>query len=259
MLALMLWAGAALVWLRTRGGELGPAASVDAVPAPSRQAREQAPGADDGPSVGTLPAGLGDLTIRCPGVQAQVFLFVGRSPAVASALPTGRAQEFLAIVDGRGAARAVVPADARWTPGASGLQYDLAMEVPMAAADPMQAGFGATLLSRDSLGVTSGELGTIRVVTAPPAAKVFRLVGFTPEARVSQVSTDAALEVLVYLEGSPVERRVVGPSDWVVSEGQTPQAVLDVGFASDPGSAGTMPGAGGAVGGPIGPVPVVVP
>jgi hypothetical protein len=97
------------------------------------------------------------------------------------------------------------------------------------------------------------------VVTAPPAAKVFRLVGFTPEARVSQVPTDAALEVLVYLEGSPVERRVVGPSDWVVSEGQTPQAVLDVGFASGPGSAGIMPGAGGSGGRPIGPLPVVVP
>jgi hypothetical protein len=161
-----------------------------------------------------LRARYGRLAIRVEGHErAQIFLFVGRGPAAAENLPTGLAHELVAIADGRSPTRAVVPADATWTPSDDGLLYELAMQTGDQEMAFEQLVLGPTRLDRNAMGTPSGELGRVRVITTPPGARVFLLVGFgTTEIR--DLPTDAPQEILVYDEGVPPVRSFVGPSDW---------------------------------------------
>ncbi|MCU0675118.1 MAG: hypothetical protein MUE69_20295 [Myxococcota bacterium] len=161
-----------------------------------------------------LRARYGRLSIRVEGHErAQIFLFVGRGPAAAENLPTGLAHELVAIADGRSPTRAVVPADATWTPSDDGLLYELAMQTGDQEMAFEQLVLGPTRLDRNAMGTPSGELGRVRVITTPPGARVFLLVGFgTTEIR--DLPTDAPQEILVYDEGVPPVRSFVGPSDW---------------------------------------------
>lgn len=170
---------------------------------------------------------FGTLVVRAQPERAQVLLYVGRGPAVATDLPIGVAHEFVAIADGRGPSRAVLPADAEWEETEGGRRYELAMQ---ASDDPMEAAeldLGPTRLPQD-VGSPSGALGDVRVITNPPGAKVYVLVGFSPDVTVQNVRTDEAVELLVYHEGHPVERVLVGPSDWQSSEDGTKRATVDV-------------------------------
>lgn len=161
---------------------------------------------------------FGTLTVRSTPDRAQVLLFVGRGPATATHLPTGMAYEFVAIADGRAPSRAVVPADAQWESTPAGPRYELAIQTGELPMEPTELALGETRLTRDVLGAPSGTLGSVRVVTTPPGAKVYLLVGFTPEVRVQNVRTDEAVEFLVYRQGYRVERVVIGPSDWATDE-----------------------------------------
>jgi len=169
----------------------------------------------------------GTLTVTAEPERAQVLLFIGRGPAVAENLPVGVAHEVVTIADGRAPTRSVVPADSTWEPQGDHLLYELAMQAgdeEMAFAD---LDLGPTRLDRAAMGEPSGELGHIRVVTNPPNAKVFLLVGFAPEVTIRDLPTDSAQELLVYREGYRPERAFVGPSDWVAGgEGKT--ATLEV-------------------------------
>ena len=48
--------------------------------------------------------------------------------------------------------------------------------------------------------------------------KAKQLVGFSPQVTVENIATDEPIELLVYHEGHPVERALVGPSDWQILE-----------------------------------------
>jgi hypothetical protein len=197
--------------------------------------REPAPEAPVGPTAEEQAAALrahrarfGALTVRSTPDRAQVLLFVGRGPAIATELPVGMAYELVAIADGRAPTRAVVPADAVWEQTAEGPRYELAMqtgETEMAATSLV---LGDTRLPRDALGSPSATLGSIRVVTHPPGAKVYLLVGFTPEVHVQNVRTDEVVEVLVYRDDHVLERAVVAPSDWREGPDGTRTAEIDV-------------------------------
>ena len=90
------------------------------------QARTAAPLAPT-PKVQRL---VGELHVGSEPARAQVFLFVGLGPALATDLPIGVAQEFIALADGYQPARAVVPSDAVWDaqPGQAQPRYELAMQ-----------------------------------------------------------------------------------------------------------------------------------
>jgi hypothetical protein len=64
------------------------------------------------------------------------------------------------------------------------------------------------------MGTPSATLGSVRVVTSPPGARVYLLIGFTPDVRYENIRVDQPTELLVYEEGYEVERVLVGPSDW---------------------------------------------
>lgn len=156
---------------------------------------------------------FGTLTVEVGTPRAQVLMFVGRGPALATDLPLGVAHEFVAIADGRRPTRAIVPPDAQWETEGESRRYELALQ---AGADPMDVlDLGASALPQE-VGTPSGALGSVRVITNPPGAKVYLLIGFAPTVTVENVRADEAIELLVALPGAPVERVVVGPSDWQV-------------------------------------------
>ena len=59
----------------------------------------------------------------------------------------------------------------------------------------------------------------MRIVTAPPGAKVYQLVGFTPDVRIADVRADEIAELIVFAAGHLPQRVVVGPSDWRLRAG----------------------------------------
>ena len=174
------------------------------------------------PLAATRPArASGELRVTSEPGRAQVFLFVGNGPATATDLPIGVAQEFLAMAEGHAPTRAVVPADAQWEDVSTGQQprYELAMQAGKLEAPDQALELGATLLPRD-VGAPTGQLGTARVITTPRAAKVYLLIGFTPDVRVENLPLDAGYELLVYLPGYGMQTRRVEPGDFREQDGK---------------------------------------
>ncbi len=157
----------------------------------------------------------GTLEVESTPPEAQAFLFVGRGPSIVEDLPVGVAHEFIVFADGHRPQRVIVPADARYEDTPDGPRYELAAQVGAALAadeDPLAVDLGPSLMP--STPGTPGDLGSVRIITNPPGAKVFMLIGFTPDVRVENLATREATELLLWLEGHRLERVVVGPSDW---------------------------------------------
>lgn len=172
-------------------------------------------------------ARFGTLRVQVSPPRAQVLMHVGQGPAVAEALPLGVAHEFVVIADGRRPARAVLPADAEWEQREDGRRYELAMQ---AGDEPMSAEelvLGPTRLP-PNVGSPSGALGDVRVITNPPGAEVYVLVGFSPLVTVENVRTDRPVELLIYHEDHPLERRAISPGDWEQEEDGGKHASLSV-------------------------------
>lgn len=183
------------------------------------------------------PAGVIDATVS--PADSQIFVYVGRGPAVASGLAVGDPHEFIVFDEGLRPNRAIVPSDAKWTTTASGPLYELAVQT-QAAADP------SVMLDLGSPETTPGDgggtQGTVRVITNPPGAKVYRFVGHGPTARIRVRSIHEGQEVLVYRPGHETRRAVIGPSDWEAVEGREERlANLQVQLPASPRSVVSEP------------------
>ena len=64
------------------------------------------------------------------------------------------------------------------------------------------------------MGKPTGASGNVRIVTSPPGAAVYQLIGFTPQVAVQDLPVDRPLDLLVYLPGQPLQRITVGAADW---------------------------------------------
>ena len=159
----------------------------------------------------------GTITVTSTPPAAQVMLFVGRAPAVIEDLTPGVAYEMMALVDGRAPQRVILPPDASWETTPEGLRYELAIQVSETPMELAVLALGDSILPEE-LGTPRAELGVARVITTPPGAKVYMLIGFTPDVRVENISTEEVAELLVWAEGYETERLVVAPSDWVEAE-----------------------------------------
>ena len=163
----------------------------------------------------------GTLEIRTGAPDGEVFLFVGRSPASAEGLPLGVAHELLAVADGKSPARAVVPAEAEYRANEPRPIYELAMPIGEEEMDFEALTLPPSRLEAGAMGSPSGGLGDVRVVTAPPGARVFLLVGIGDRVVVDGLPIDEARELLIW---RPTERqsvrRFVGPSDWREEAGE---------------------------------------
>ncbi|NOY90680.1 MAG: hypothetical protein GXP55_05670, partial [Deltaproteobacteria bacterium] len=184
---------------------IDPNAEVEAAQARQRE-HDQAQAQAD--------ARYGDLVLSVSPERAQVLLFVGRGPAVMPNLPVGVAHEFVAIADGKQPTRAVVSPDSEWTTTDDGSLYELAMQTGERDMSFDALNLGETRLEPDAMGQPTGELGRVRVLTTPPGAKVYYLIGFGPDVRVRHLLTDEVHELLVFREGYRPQRVVVAPSDF---------------------------------------------
>ncbi|MCS6798798.1 MAG: hypothetical protein NZ898_09745 [Myxococcota bacterium] len=165
-------------------------------------------------------ARFGDLVVHVEPARAQVLLFAGRAPVVVRDLPRGVAHELVAIADGHAPARALVPADAAWDMRPEGATFELALQASRPFAGPFEElDLGRSLMPPQP-GAPGADLGTVRVVTNPPGAKVYLLVGFSPHVRIENVRTDEPIELLAWLEGHAPARILVGPSDFVERDGR---------------------------------------
>jgi hypothetical protein len=169
------------------------------------------------------PSGVVDLAVVPAG--AQVFLYIGRGPAVAADLPVGQPHEFVVFHDGLRPTRVAVPEGASWEEVEGRPRYELAVQ-PQPASSSAEAGdFGPPLgdVSADAEGPT----GAVRVVTNPPGAKVYRYLGLGPALQLRVGSIHEGQELLVVHPGYETRRVVIGPSDWERIEG-VPRASLRV-------------------------------
>ncbi len=162
------------------------------------------------PSAPPTPGGVIDVHVTPP--DAQIFVYLGRGPATAAGLSVEAAHEFIVFDDGLRPSRGIVPAGARWVEAESGPLYELAVQAPAATAAE-QAGDLGLPQSEPSGGATAAT-GTIRVITNPPRAKVYRYIGRGPDARIPVSSIHEGQEVLIYHPAHETRRFVVGPSDW---------------------------------------------
>jgi hypothetical protein len=162
----------------------------------------------------------GDMMVHVSEPNAQVLRFVGRAPVSVDNLPVGVAHEFVATADGHKPARVLVPANADWEASAEGARYELALQL-----NPSEGGHDAELeLGPSRLTAQAGDAptrrGSIRVVTTPKGARVYQLVGFSPEVKVSNVPLDVAQELLIYREGFTPVVRVLQQNDFRVEAGK---------------------------------------
>jgi len=171
----------------------------------------------------------GELRVTSSPERAQVLLFVGTGPVVVPDLPAGIAHEFVALADGRAPSRVVVPADAEWQQDGARRRYELALQLDESDARRPVDELGATRLPQQP-GRPNASLGDVRVVTSPPGARVYQLVGFTPDVRVENLPVSQPLELLVYLAGHELARIAIAASDWKEVGGRM-VAALDVPLA----------------------------
>ena len=159
------------------------------------------------------PAPRGLIEVRVTPADAQIFVFVGRGPAIARDLPVDGAHEFVIFDQGLQPSRAQIAADAPWAETESGPLYELAVQARPTDTPSEASALGAAQTSPS--GETDSARGAVRVITNPPGAKVYRFVGLGPEAEISVASIHEGQEVLVYHPEHEIRRAVVGPSDWV--------------------------------------------
>jgi hypothetical protein len=170
------------------------------------------------------------VTVEPEAIDAQVFLYVGRGPTEVEDLPSGLAYELVAIADGQAPARALLPAGSAWETRDDRPFVEMGMMAGPTLEDrAAQYELGPTQLRADALG-SPGDLGTLRVVTTPPGARVYLLVGIADPrlVQVENVRTDEAVELLVYAEDHRSERITIGASDWVTTPEGTKLAELSV-------------------------------
>ena len=160
----------------------------------------------------------GELRVSSSPARAQVLLLIGKAPAVVRGLPVGVAHELIAVAEGRTPARGVVPADAAWTEENGAQQYELALQL----GELKKGGYqdvGSTRLPQTA-GAPTGATGNVRVVTAPPGAAVYQLIGFTPDVRVENLDVREPAELLVYLAGYEPQRVTLTEGTYKLEEGR---------------------------------------
>jgi hypothetical protein len=185
------------------------------------------------PAVELAPTGVIDVAVT--PADAQIFVFVGRGPALVQDMPVAGPHEFLVFDRGLHPSRAIVPAGATWSKTDNGLLYELAVQAQAVGApsDALDLGSPQT----EPASADSRDTGTVRVITNPQGAKVYRFVGVGPTANIPATSIHEGQEILVYHPEHETRRAVIGPSDWQAPEGQgSYSASLEVELPALPGS-----------------------
>jgi hypothetical protein len=151
---------------------------------------------------------VGDLAVHVSEPNAQVLRYIGRAPVSVENLPVGVAHEFVASAEGHAPTRALVPANAEWEATAEGARYELAMQLNE-GNDALELGPSRLTAQGNARGT-----GSVRVVTTPRGARVYQLIGFSPDVKVENLPLDAQQELLIFREGFAPVLRVLQASDF---------------------------------------------
>ena len=185
------------------------------------------------PAVSVTP-GVIDVTVT--PIDAQVFVFVGRGPAIADGLAIDADHEFIVFDRGLRPSRSIVPRGASWATTEDGLLYELAIQADAVVDPSSELDFGDAKTEPSS--VDTVEKARVRVITNPPGAKVYRYLGVGPSVRIHAASIHEGQEILVVHPEHETHRAVIGPSDWQAVEGQTVRsATLQIALPELPASA----------------------
>ncbi|MDB4989020.1 MAG: Basic proline-rich protein [Myxococcaceae bacterium] len=180
-----------------------------------------------GPVVG------GDLSVHVSLPNAQVLRFVGRAPTTVANLPVGVAHEFVATAEGYRPSRALVPASADWEATAEGARYELAMQLAPSGNEEPPASRSASDQALElgpskldaQVGTVPQRLGSVRVVATPHGARIYQLIGFSPDVKVQDVPLTDSQELLIYREGYVPVVRVLQGADFKAQAGRRVAAV----------------------------------
>ncbi len=146
----------------------------------------------------------GELVLHVVPADARVLMFAGRSPVDMENVPIVNPPLVLATLEGHADTWARVPADARWSNGRFELAIRLLSASEVSPSPPL------TAMVPDS----QTELGVLRVVTTPPAAKVFRLLGRGPDVHLRDVDIHRVQELLVLHPRYEPHREIVPTAAW---------------------------------------------
>jgi hypothetical protein len=168
----------------------------------------------------------GDLSVHVSAPNAQVLRFVGRAPVTVKDLPVGVAHEFVATADGYRPSRVLVPASADWEATAEGARYELALQLTQAEGTGRDQSLelGPSRLDTQT-STPPTRLGSIRVVATPRGARVYQLVGFSPDVAVQDIPLTETQELLIYREGYVPVVRVLQESDFHERAGRRVAAI----------------------------------
>jgi hypothetical protein len=165
------------------------------------------PSDDEGPatpetSSETLPsprasACRATLTVTDVPPHAEVLLRVGNAPIDIERMPVGTRLEFVALSEGYGAKRTVVPAGASWEHGRDGKpRYELAVQLDPVKSRSKAGELWPAAEPGSEVG-GKGPPGTVHIVSTPKGAEIWLLAGLGPEAVIEQLSCNADVDVLV--------------------------------------------------------------
>ena len=177
------------------------------------------------PSSGqTASEAWGTLHLEASPLDAQIFVYVGRSPIRIDGLDPKVAHEFVAFDEGTDVSRAIIASNMGWQPSTDGPLYELALPTRRLGPGESQQ-LGEPLHSASSLASSSalapGEnRGSVRVITTPRGAKVYRYLGRGQRLVVDGFRSDLGHELLFYHHEAGTERVVIAPSDWQAKDGK---------------------------------------
>lgn len=162
---------------------------------------------------------LGELVLSLDE-GTDVALFVGRAPARVEGIRPGAALSFL-VDDGEHRSFAHVPANADW-PQLNGVPtYELGVVLDGTASDDST--------SSDDLAAAGEGAGCVRVVSSPPGAKVFQVMGSAPEVRLEGLQRDELMELVIYGADQEDRREFINAARW----GEASLLELDLRAASE--------------------------
>ncbi|MGB5809416.1 MAG: hypothetical protein WBG86_02725, partial [Polyangiales bacterium] len=184
-------------------------------------------------SVSSTASRGGTINVAIEPADAQLFVYVGRGPARAEGLAVGSPHEFVVLDEGLAPSRAAVPKGATWVHAEDAPLYELAVQAQPAPSKDTPLALGDPLPSAGEVDTTT--IGTVRIITNPPGAKVYRFVGTGPALSLPVDSIDEGQELLVFHPQRGTRREVIGPSDWRTLEGKGAyEASLDVALPEAP-------------------------
>jgi hypothetical protein len=177
--------GAGLWWLNDFAG-IAPAAPPEPVLTPVPPPRRQAALAE--PCRAAIV--VSDLA---PGTE--LFVKAGVAPLDVQRVPTGAKVELLALAAGAAPVRGVVASSAAWRVENGKPRHDLTFDLQKQKADGGAGSWpdGGQVLSD----AAAGQAGTVHVVTVPPGAEIWMLVGRGPDARVQGLPCGTSVDLLV--------------------------------------------------------------